>query len=150
MADPQNQMPLPPPPAPVLPPAGPQNQQQGVPPVINPLNQQANNVPIVQAQVVQGADGGMALKVQQTKLPEFWGQKDKDSISANEFVKRVDKMMSTNNWSNKVAFDNFSLGPQMISKHVVGLTNHVEKDRWRQRTMDDHLNFLQGGFCNRI
>jgi len=39
--------------------------------VINPLNQQANNVPIVQAQVVQGADGGMALKVQQTKLPEF-------------------------------------------------------------------------------
>ncbi len=71
MADPQNQMPLPPPPALVLPPAGPQNQQQGVPPVINPLNQQANNVPIVQAQVVQGADGGIALKVQQTKLPEF-------------------------------------------------------------------------------
>jgi hypothetical protein len=39
------------------------------------------------AQVVPGADGGMAVKVQQSKLPEFWGQKDKDSITANEFVK---------------------------------------------------------------
>ncbi len=63
----------------------------------------------MQAQVVQGADGGMAVKVQQTKLPEFWGQKDKDSITANEFVKRVDKMMSSNNWSDKIAFDNFGL-----------------------------------------
>jgi hypothetical protein len=51
----------------------------------------------------------MDLKIQQTKLPEFWGQKDKDSISANEFVKRVNKMKSANNWTEKVAFDNFSL-----------------------------------------
>jgi hypothetical protein len=75
--------------------------------VVNPVNQPANNVPIVQAQVVQGANGGMALKVQQTKLPELWGQMDQDSISANEFVKRVDKMMSANNWSDKIVFDNF-------------------------------------------
>jgi hypothetical protein len=76
---------------------------------VAPVNQPANNVPIVQAQVVQGADGGMAVKVQQTKPPEFWGQKDKDSITANEFVKRVDKMMSANNWANKIAFNNFGL-----------------------------------------
>jgi hypothetical protein len=35
--------------------------------------------------------------------------KDKDSITANEFVKQVDKMMSANNWSDKIAFDNFGL-----------------------------------------
>ncbi len=51
----------------------------------------------------------MHAKVEQTKLPEFWGQKDKDSISANEFVKQVDRMMSANNWSDKIAFDNFGL-----------------------------------------
>ncbi len=51
----------------------------------------------------------MAIKVQQTKLPQFLGQKDKDSITANKFVKRVDKMMSANNWSDKIAFDNFGL-----------------------------------------
>jgi hypothetical protein len=51
----------------------------------------------------------MALNVQQTKLPECWGQKDKDSIAVSEFVKRVDKMMSVNNWFDMVAFDNFDL-----------------------------------------
>jgi hypothetical protein len=68
--------------------------------VVNPVNQAANNVSIVHAQVIQGTNGGMALKVQQTKLPEFWGQKDKDFITANEFVKQVkwvDKIKSANN-----------------------------------------------------
>jgi hypothetical protein len=91
MADPAQNNQLPPPPPPQQ-----QQQQQQQQPLVNPLNQPANNVPIVQAQVVQGADGGMAVKVQQTKLPEFWSQKDKDSISANEFVKRVDKMSANN------------------------------------------------------
>ncbi len=68
-----------------------QQQQQQQQLLVAPVNQPANNVPIVQAQVVQGVDGGMAVKVQQTKLPEFWGQKDNDSITANEFVKRSTK-----------------------------------------------------------
>jgi hypothetical protein len=113
MADPvQNQMQPPPPPAPIQPPVqNNQQQQQQQQPLVAPVNQPANNVPIVQAQVVQGADGCMAVKVQQTKLPGFWGQKDKDSIMANEFVKRVDKIMSANNWSDKIAFNNF--GPAL-------------------------------------
>jgi len=113
MADPvQNQMQPPPPPAPIQPPIqNNQQQQQQQQPLVAPVNQPANNVPIVQAQVVQGADGCMAVKVQQTKLPGFWGQKDKDSIMANEFVKRVDKIMSANNWSDKIAFNNF--GPAL-------------------------------------
>ncbi len=92
----------------------------------------------MQAQVVQGADGGMAVKVQQTKLPEFWGQKEKVSISANEFIKRVDKMMSANNWTDKVAFDNFELAlkgeantwldSQVLLKKIVG-----DRERWSIR-----------------
>ncbi len=76
----------------------------------------------------------MAVKVQQNKLPEFWGQKDKDSITANEFVKRVDKMMSANNWSDKIAFDNFGLAlrgsantwldSQVTLKKIVGDREH--------------------------
>jgi hypothetical protein len=114
---------LPPPPPPPPPPA--QNAPQ-----VNPIQPPAGRVPIIQAQVVPGANGNMDLKIQQTKLPEFWGQKEKDSISANEFVKRVDKMMSANNWSDKVAFDNFGLAlkgeantwldSQVILKKIVG------------------------------
>ena len=78
-----------------------------VPQQVHPIYQPDNYVPIVQAQVVQGADGGMSLKVQQTKLREFWGQNNKDSIAAREFVKQFDKMMPVNNRSNMVAFDIF-------------------------------------------
>ncbi len=66
-------------------------------------------VPIHHAQAVQGADGGISLKVEQTKLPEFWGQKDKDSITANAFIQRVDNMMAANNWTDHIAFRNFAL-----------------------------------------
>jgi hypothetical protein len=114
----------PPPPPPV----------QNAPQVL-PIQPPAAQVPIVQAQVVPNPNGNMDLKIQQTKLPEFWGQKDKDSISANEFVKRVDKMMSANNWSDKVAFDNFGLAlkgeantwldSQVILKKIIG-----DRERW--------------------
>ncbi len=59
--------------------------QQQMPPPVPPAGQ----VPIVQAQLHQNPNGNIDLKLQQTKLPEFWGQKEKDSISAHEFVKRV-------------------------------------------------------------
>jgi hypothetical protein len=89
---------------------GQQQQQQPQDNLAPVNNQQAqNNVPVNQVQVLQGADGSINLKVEQTKLPEFWGQKEKDSIAANKFVKGTDKMMSANNWSNNIAIDNFAL-----------------------------------------
>ena len=76
------QLPPPPPPPGQIP--------QPVLPVVPPAGQ----VPIVQAQVNQNPNGNINLKLQQTKLPDFWGQKEKDSISAYKFVKRVDKIHS--------------------------------------------------------
>ncbi len=60
-------------------------------PAINPVNNDGdgNNVPIHSAQAVQSVDGGVNLKVEQMKLPKFWGQKEKDSITPNEFNKRI-------------------------------------------------------------
>ena len=134
MADPAQQQQMPPPPPPQNDQQQ-QQQQQQQQPMVNPINQPAEQVPIVQAQVVPGANGNMDLKIQQTKLPEFWGQKDKDSISANEFVKRVDKLKSANNWSEKVAFDNVGLAlkgeanvwldSQVTLKHIEG-----DREQW--------------------
>jgi hypothetical protein len=88
-----------------------QNDQQPVIPVNNDGNDDNDNngVPIHHAQAVQGADGGINLKVEQTKLPEFWGQREKDSITPNAFIQRVDNMMAANNWSGHIAFRNFAL-----------------------------------------
>jgi len=86
--DPQNnaQVPNPPVVPPVVPPVQPAQQQpqplqpvQPQPPVVNPVVPPAGQVPIVQAQVHQNPNGNIDLKLQQTKLPEFWGQKEKDS-----------------------------------------------------------------------
>jgi hypothetical protein len=83
-----------------------------IPPApVQPINDGNNdgNVPIHHAQAVQGVDGGINLKVEQTKLPEFWGQKEKDSITPNAFIQRVDNMMAANGWSDHIAFQNFAL-----------------------------------------
>jgi hypothetical protein len=47
--------------------------------------------------------------VEKAKLPEFWGQKDKDSIAAAECAKQIDWMMLANDWTDKEAFDNFGM-----------------------------------------
>jgi hypothetical protein len=79
-------------------------------PVNNDNNDgEGNNVPINNAQAVQGADGGINLKVEQTKLPEFWGQKEKDSIAPNEFIKCVDHMAAAKARTDHMAFRNFAL-----------------------------------------
>jgi hypothetical protein len=49
-------------------------QNDQVIPPVNPVNNDNDGVPIHNAQAIQGADGGINLKVEQTKLPEFWGQ----------------------------------------------------------------------------
>ena len=114
------QLPPPPPPPGQIP--------QPVLPVVPPAGQ----VPIVQAQVHQNPNGNINLKLQQTKLPDFWGQKEKDSISAYKFVKRVDKMASANNWTDKVAFDNVGLalkGEANIWLDSQVTLKHIEGDR---------------------
>ncbi len=62
----------------VPPPPAIQPQLLPVAPVNNPVAGQIN---VPHAQVVQGPNG-LQLRVEKAKLPEFWGQKDKDSIAA--------------------------------------------------------------------
>ncbi len=64
---------------------------------------------VAHAQAIQGANGGIHLKVEKAKLPEFWGQKDKDSIAAAEFAKRIDWIMSANGWTDEEAYHNFGM-----------------------------------------
>jgi hypothetical protein len=80
-------------------------------PVVPPVNDGNNDgdIPIHHTQAVQGVDGGINLKVEQTRLREFWGQKEKDSITPNDFIQRVDNMMAANGWSDHITFWNFAL-----------------------------------------
>jgi len=89
---------VPPPPA-IQPPNPP------VAPVVHPAAGQVN---VPHAQAVQGPNG-LQLRVEKAKLPEFWGQKDKDSIAAAEFAKRIDWNVQANRWTDEEAYSNFGM-----------------------------------------
>jgi hypothetical protein len=40
------------------------------------------------------------LRVEQNKIPEFFGSKSKDTISAADFIRRLEDLAKTNRWSD--------------------------------------------------
>jgi hypothetical protein len=62
--------------------------------------------------------------VEQTKLPELYGNRIKDSITAN-FIKRIHNMMKANNWTFKVAFSNFAQANSYQQSYLVKTVNFI-------------------------
>ncbi len=89
----------------VPPPPAIQPQILPVAPVVNPAAGQVN---VPHAQAVQGPNG-LQLWVEKAKLLEFLGQKDKDSIAAAEFAKRIDWNVQANGWTDEEAYSNFGM-----------------------------------------
>jgi hypothetical protein len=89
----------------IPPPPAIQPQLPLVAPVNNPVAGQVN---VPHAQAVQGPNG-LQLRVEKTKLPEFYSEKDKDSIAAAEFAKRIDWNVAANGWTDKEAYSNFGM-----------------------------------------
>jgi hypothetical protein len=77
--------------------------QQNV--VVNPAAQQAA------AQLAQQilANTNVTLKQEIVKIPEFFGEKGKDTVTAQEFITRIDECQVSNDWNNTTTFANFRL-----------------------------------------
>jgi hypothetical protein len=54
-------------------------------------------------QVIQnvpaGAQTTLAFLVDQSKIPEFWGQKAKDTVTAIVFIRKIEDLARTNHWT---------------------------------------------------
>jgi hypothetical protein len=61
---------------------------------------------VVQQNVPAGAQTTLAFKVEQSKLPDFWGQKAKDTVTAIVFIRKIDDLARTNNWNDTTAYAN--------------------------------------------
>jgi hypothetical protein len=52
-------------------------------------------------QVVQNVPAGalttLAFRVEQSKIPDFWGQKAKDTVTAIIFIRKIEDLARTNN-----------------------------------------------------
>jgi hypothetical protein len=78
-----------------------QQQQQNV----VPGNNQNMNAACLAQQIL--ANTNVTLKTEVVKLPEFNGQPDKDTISAMEFMARIDECKVPNEWNDTNTFSNF-------------------------------------------
>jgi hypothetical protein len=80
-----------------------QIQNQNI--VINPAAQGAA------AQLAQQilANTNVMLKQEIVKIPEFFGEKLKDTVTAQEFILRIDECQISNNWNDITTFTNFRL-----------------------------------------
>jgi len=79
------------------------NNAQNV--VVNPAAQNAA------AQLAQQilANTNVTLKQEIVKIPEFFGEKGKDTVTAQEFINRIDECQVSNDWNDVTTFANFRL-----------------------------------------
>ena len=65
-------------------------------------------------QVVQnvpaGAQTTLAFRVDQSKIPEFWGQKSKDTVTAIVFIRKIEDLARTNHWTDTATYANVANG----------------------------------------
>ena len=57
-----------------------------------------------------GANGptNFNLRVEQNKIPEFFGAKSKDTISAADFIRRLEDLAKTNRWTDAQTYHHFA------------------------------------------
>jgi hypothetical protein len=48
----------------------------------------------------------LAFKVEQSKIPEFFGQKGKDNITAIVFIRKIEDLARTNRWTDTTTYAN--------------------------------------------
>ncbi len=67
-----------------------------------------------QAAVPAAAGGGnngptnFNLRIKQNKIPEFFGAKSKDTISAADFIRRLEDLAKTNRWMDAQTYHHFA------------------------------------------
>ncbi len=61
-------------------------------------------------QVVQnvpaGAQTTLTFRVEQSKIPDFWSQKAKDTVMAIVFIRKIDDLARSNNWNDTTTYAN--------------------------------------------
>jgi hypothetical protein len=59
-------------------------------------------------QVQDRAGQRFSFKVEQSKIPEFFGAKSKDTITAMAYIRTIDNLMAANSWTNTATYNNFA------------------------------------------
>jgi hypothetical protein len=72
---------------------------------------------VVPAGAPRAAQTTLAFKVEQSKIPEFFSQKGKDSITAIVFIRKIDDLARTNRWNDTTTYAN-------VANNLKGFTRY--------------------------
>jgi hypothetical protein len=72
------------------------------------IDQAAQNAAAQMAQKIL-ANTNVTLKQELVKIPDFWGEKSKDTVTATQFMARIDECQVANDWNDTTTYANFSL-----------------------------------------
>ena len=54
------------------------------------------------------ANTNVTLKQELVKIPDFWGEKGKDTVTPTQFMARIDECQIANDWNDTTTYANFS------------------------------------------
>jgi serine/threonine protein kinase len=74
----------------------------------NSTGQGNANVPAAPAATGANGPTNFNLRVEQNKIPEFFGAKSKDTISAADFIRRLEDLAKTNRWTDTQTYHHFA------------------------------------------
>jgi len=61
-----------------------------------------------QQNVPARAQTTLPFRAEQSKVPDFWGQKAKDNVTAIVFIRKIDNLARTNNWNDTTTYANMA------------------------------------------
>jgi hypothetical protein len=74
----------------------------------NVIDQVAQNAAVQLGQQIL-ANTNVTLKQEMVKSLDFWKEKGKDTVTATQFISRIDECQVSNEWNDTTTFVNFSL-----------------------------------------
>ena len=72
------------------------------------IDQNAQNAAAQMAQQIL-VNTNVTLKQELVKIPDFWGEKAKDTVTATQLMARIDECQVANDWNDTTTYANFSL-----------------------------------------
>ncbi len=114
---------------------------------LNLDNDQAGQV--VQQNLPAGAQMMLAFKVEQSKVPDFWGQKLKDTVSAIVFIGKIDDLARTNKWNDTTCYANVANALKGFPRDWLFVTGNARLGR-RSADMDQSQTKIPVAICNSI
>ncbi len=81
---------------------------------------------VVQQNVPAGAQTTLAFRVEESLIPDFWGQKAKDTITAIIFIRKIDDLARSNNWNDTTTYANVATR----SKGLLGIDSLPQPTCW--------------------